>query len=198
MTKAIIFDTDGMVVITNMFSVKFCEEYQVSYEVVLPFFKNEFQPCLIGEADLKEQIKPYLEKWGWKKSVDDFLEYWFKAEHNIDKRVTDLIEKLRLVGVKCYLATNQEKYRTEYIRNQMGLGKIFDKIFSSAEVGFKKPQSEFFDKVMNEIGLEKNEVQFWDDTEKNVLGAKDFGIDARQYRNFEEFQKEMSSLLTES
>ncbi|MFH2021790.1 MAG: hypothetical protein ABIJ33_00705, partial [Patescibacteria group bacterium] len=68
MTKAIIFDTDGMVVITNMFSVKFCEEYQVSYEVVLPFFKNEFQPCLIGEADLKEQIKPYLEKWGWKKS----------------------------------------------------------------------------------------------------------------------------------
>ena len=139
-----------------------------------------------------------MEKWGWKKSVDDFLEYWFKAEHNIDKRVTDLIEKLRLVGVKCYLATNQEKYRTEYIRNQMGLGKIFDKIFSSAEVGFKKPQSEFFDKVMNEIGLEKNEVQFWDDTEKNILGAKDFGIDARRYRNFEEFQKEMSSLLTES
>jgi len=38
-------------------------------------FKNEFQPCLVGEADLKEQINPYLEKWGWKKSVDDFLEH---------------------------------------------------------------------------------------------------------------------------
>jgi len=80
----------------------------------------------------------------------------------------------------------------------MGLGKVFDKIFSSAEIGLKKPQSEFFDRVMNEIGLEKDDVQFWDDTEKNVLGAKEFGIDARQYVNFEEFQREMSSLLNQS
>lgn len=195
MTKAVIFDTDGMVVITDMFSVKFCEEYKVPYEIVLPFFKNEFQPCLIGKADLKEQIKPYLPKWGWNKSVEDFLEYWFKAEHKIDQRVVDVIEKLRQSGIKCYLATNQEKYRTDYLRFQMGFDKIFDKIFSSADMGYKKPQAEFFDKVMATIGLNNDEVQFWDDTEKNVLGAKEFGLDARHYNNFEEFEAEMASLI---
>lgn len=195
LTKAIIFDTDGMVVITDMFSVKYCEEYKVPYEDILPFFKNEFQPCLVGKADLKEQIKPYLEKWGWKKSVEDFLEYWFKAEHNIDQRVLEVIEKLKKSGIKCYLATNQEKYRTEYLRNQMGFDKIFDRIFSSADIGYKKPQLEFFDKVVAEIDLNKGEVQFWDDTEKNVLGAKDFGLDARQYKGFEDFETEMANLL---
>lgn len=195
MTKAIIFDTDGMVVITDMFSVKYCEEYKVPYENIFPFFKNEFQPCLIGKADLKEQIKPYLEKWGWKKSAEDFLEYWFKAEHNIDQRVVEVIEKLKKSGVKCYLATNQEKYRTEYLRNQMGFDKIFDRIFSSAEIGYKKPQPEFFDKIIAEIGLNRGDVQFWDDTEKNVQGAKDFGLDARHYKGFEEFETEVAGLI---
>jgi len=196
MIKAVIFDTDGMVVITDMFSVQYCKEYNVPYENILPFFKNEFQPCLVGKADLKEQIKPYLAKWGWKKSVDEFLGYWFKAENHIDQRVMDVISKLKQSGIKCYLATNQEKYRTEYLKKQMGFGAIFDRIFSSAEIGYKKNQSEFFSFIIKETGLKKDEIQYWDDTEKNVQGAKDFGVDARRYKNFEDFETETASLLT--
>lgn len=195
MTKAVIFDTDGMVVVADKFSVKFCEEFNVPYEKVLPFFENEFQPCLIGKADLKEQVKKYLPIWGWNKPVEEFLEYWFKAEHTIDQRVVGVIGKLRESGIKCYLATNQEKYRTNYLRTQMEFDKIFDGIFSSAELGFKKSQAEFFDLVMTKIGFNKDEVQFWDDTEKNVLVAKDFGLDAKQYNSFEEFNAEMSNLI---
>lgn len=193
--KAIIFDTDGMVVTADMFSVKYCAEYNVPYEDILPFFKNEFQPCLIGKADLKEKIKPYLIKWGWKNTVEDFLSYWFDAEHKIDQRVVEIIYKLKQSGMKCYLATNQEKYRTEYLRIQMKFNSIFDQVFSSAEIGYRKPQPEFFYKVMTEIGLRKEEVQFWDDTEKNILGAKEFGLDAKLYQSFEEFQTEMTKLL---
>jgi putative hydrolase of the HAD superfamily len=195
MTKAVIFDTDGMVVITDMFSVKYCEEYKVPYENILPFFKNEFQPCLVGKADLKEQIKPYLDKWNWKKSVEEFLEYWFKAEHHIDNRVTKTISRLKKSGIKCYLATNQEIYRTNYLKNEMGFKTIFDRIFSSAEIGYKKPQAEFFDVVVKEIGLDRNEIQFWDDTVKNVLGAKEVGLNAHLYTKFEEFESEIDNLL---
>ena len=195
MTKAVIFDTDGMVVITDMFSVKYCDEYKVPYENILPFFKNEFQPCLIGKADLKEQIKPYLDKWGWEKSIEEFLEYWFQAEHHIDQRVIKTISQLRKSGIKCYLATNQEIYRTNYLKNEMGFKTVFDQIFSSAEIGFKKPQVEFFNVVIKEIGLDRNEIQFWDDTQKNVLAAKEAGFDAHLYTKFEEFKLEMDTLL---
>ena len=195
MTKAVIFDTDGMVVITDMFSVKYCDEYKIPYENILPFFKNEFQPCLIGKADLKEQIKPYLDKWGWEKSIEEFLEYWFQAEHHIDQRVIKTISQLRKSGIKCYLATNQEIYRTNYLKNEMGFKTVFDQIFSSAEIGFKKPQVEFFNVVIKEIGLDRNEIQFWDDTQKNVLAAKEAGFDAHLYTKFEEFKSEMDDLL---
>jgi putative hydrolase of the HAD superfamily len=197
MIKAILFDADGMVIITQMFSVQFCQEFKINYGKILPFFEDEFQPCLVGKADLKKKIKPWLKKWNWQKSVDEFLEYWFKAEHHFDERVVELIKKLREAGIKCHLTTNQEKYRTEYMRQQMGFGEIFDTVFSSAEIGFKKPQKEYFAHVLKKIGLRKSEIQFWDDKEKNVEAAAAFGFDARIYKNFEEFEKEALGLIKE-
>jgi len=195
MVKAVIFDVDGMVVITDMFSVQYHKDYGVLSEVLLPFFKNEFQPCLIGKADLKEVIKDYLPKWGWKGNVEEFLNYWFNAENHIDQRVVEVINKLKKSGIKCFLATNQEKYRTQYLRKEMGFENIFDQVFSSAEVGNKKSQPEFFDFILKKTGLNKDEIQFWDDTDKNVASAKEYGFDARLYRNFEEFEKEIEKLL---
>lgn len=194
MIKAIIFDTDGMTVNSEMFSVQFNKDYGVPMDNLLPFFKNEFQPCLVGRADLKKEIESYLPKWGWKDSVDKFLNYWFDAENHVDKRIVEAVEKIKKSGIKCYLATNQEKYRTQYLRNEMGFSKIFDEVFSSAEVGYKKPQPEFFEYILKEIELSKDEVQFWDDTEKNIQGAKEFGFDAQLYQNFEGFAANLNGL----
>lgn len=58
MIKAIIFDTDGMTVNSEMFSVQFNKDYGVPMDNLLPFFKNEFQPCLVGKADLKNDPSP--------------------------------------------------------------------------------------------------------------------------------------------
>lgn len=194
MIKAIIFDTDGMTVNSEMFSVQYNKDYGVPMGNLLPFFKNEFQPCLVGKADLKKEIENYLPTWEWKDSVDRFLSYWFDAENHVDKRIVEAVEKIKKFGIKCYLATNQEKYRTQYLRNKMGFSKIFDEVFSSAEVGYKKPQPEFFEYILKEIGLNKDEVQFWDDTEKNIQGAKEFGFDAQLYQNFEGFAANLNKL----
>jgi putative hydrolase of the HAD superfamily len=63
---------------------------------------------LIGKADLKEVVRPFLKEWGWEKSVEDFLDYWFKSEHKIDEELVDYIQELRKKGVNCYLVTNQK------------------------------------------------------------------------------------------
>lgn len=122
------------------------------------------------------------------------MNYWFDAENHIDKRIVEAVEKIKKSGIKCYLATNQERYRTQYLRNEMGFSKIFDEVFSSAEVGYKKPQPEFFEYILKEIGLNKDEIQFWDDTEKNIQGAKEFGFDAQLYQNFEGFAANLNGL----
>jgi len=106
---------------------------------------------------------------------------------------------LKKKGVLCCLATNQEKYRLSYLVNQMNLGRIFQKIFASAEIGYKKPQKRFFTYIFNYLkhkikGLKKEEILYWDDQEANVLAGRKFGFRAEIYTDFENFSKKMARI----
>ena len=128
--KAIIFNADGVVIDSpKIFSVQYQEKYKISYNKMLVFFDTVFQDCLVDRADLKEAIKPYLKDWQWDKSIDELLKFWFKAEYKPNLKMISFIKKLREKGIKCYLMTNQEKYRTEYIKKEMNFDHIFDQVF---------------------------------------------------------------------
>ena len=188
--KAIIFDTDGMVLNGELFSTQFARKYNLSYEKVLPFFTHELQQCLIGKSDLKKEIVKYFLTWGYQGSVAEFLEYWFDLEaKNLDPKMIEYIRSLKDRGIKNYLATNQEKYRTQYLLKNMGFEKIFDQIFISSKLGFKKPEKQFFKIMMRALNnFDLEEIIFFDDQEENVVAAKKFGLSAKRYVNFEDFK----------
>jgi hypothetical protein len=71
MIKVIILDADGVIMHGEWFSKRYSEKFGVSLEEIMPFFNNEFIDCELGKADLKEAIKPYLKKWGWKGTIDE-------------------------------------------------------------------------------------------------------------------------------
>lgn len=189
MIKAVLFDADGIIIkAPKMFSQTLAWEYGVSSEKSLPFFHGVFQKCLVGEADLKVEIRPYLESWGVNKNVDDFLSMWFQSENYPDVSMINFVIELKKNGLRCYLATNQEKYRTQYMQDQMGLGKVFDDIYSSADVGFRKPHKDFFLALLHEIKLKSDEVLFTDDSEVNVRAAQLLGIKSHLFKNMRDFK----------
>jgi putative hydrolase of the HAD superfamily len=62
---------------------------------MIPFFTGVFQDCLIGKSDLKTAIKPFLEVWGWQKSVDEYLASWYTYEHQIDTALIQKVQEFR-------------------------------------------------------------------------------------------------------
>lgn len=196
MIKAVIFDADGVLINGVEFSVFLNRDYGISTDKTLPFFNGIFKDCLLGKADLKIVIEPYLKEWGWNKSVDEFLEYWFKSEHNIDEKLVEYIQNLRKKGIKCYLATNQEKYRVQYMLNKMGFAQCFDRVYASCQIGYKKPSMEFYSKVIEDLGMiDKQSILFWDDTKAHVDSAKDFGINGEIYSGFKDYKRRMKFYL---
>lgn len=191
--KAVIFDADGVLVIApTLFSERFSKEYNVPYDELLQFFEGDFQLCLLGKSDLKNELAKRINKWGWDKSTDELLQYWFTTEHYLDDRIIAVIKGLQKKGIDCYLATNQEKYRGAYLLNEMGLGQLFTKAFISASVGYKKPQPEFFKHILSELKRDAREVLYWDDSKSAIETAKNLAIKAELYTNFDAFKNKMA------
>jgi putative hydrolase of the HAD superfamily len=196
MITTILFDADGVLINGESFSTQLEKDYGISSQQTTPFFSSEFPSCLIGEADLKQKLEPYLKQWGWQKSAEELLQYWFEVEHSLDEELIAYIQNLRARGIKCIVATNQEKYRAEYMLDKMGFKNSFDDLYASAHLGSKKPDEEFFERILKKIGNpKKNEVLFWDDATSNIKAAKSVGINAELYTSFEDFKGKMNRYM---
>lgn len=192
MIKVLLLDADGVIINSKMFVDCLEKDFGISRVQTDQFFREKFPDCLIGNADLKLELEPYLSDWGWKGTVDDFLAYWFKVEHQIDEMLITRIQALRKLGIQCFVATNQEKHRAQYMLDKMGFSTSFDGIFTSAQIGYRKPSLDFFDKVFKTLQpISKDEVLFWDDTIENVNAASDYGFHSEHFTTYENFNRSM-------
>ncbi len=193
MPKAIIFDADGVLVISEFLSSRLMKSAGApAAESFDRFFGGPFQKCLTGHADLREEVQAVLPEWKWEKSIDELFEYWFHEDSNrVDHRFDAVINNFKQQGIICGLGTNNEKYRTHDLLHKKGIGKWFNEEhrFSSARVGLKKPDPKFFEHIAKDLKLKPSEIDFWDDDAKNVAAAKAFGMNAHLYNSMEEFKK---------
>ncbi len=93
--KHVLFDTDGVIVHSDTWSQEYARRSGMPSESMKPFFQGIFADCILGKADLREVIRPYLDEWKWTRTVDEYLKEWFAYEHHIDMRVIEVVEKLR-------------------------------------------------------------------------------------------------------
>ena len=105
-----------------------------------------------------------------------------------------LIDELQKKGVLCGLCTNNEKYRTEYLKEKFRLDKIFDFIVTSYETGVRKPEKKMFDKVLEVTGLSAESVLVCDDKEKNIEILGSWGFTPHVYKTQEDFEEELRDL----
>ena len=200
MTKAIIFDYDGVL---NFAPLMFSErviprkpELNLTWEEDLKsFFKNVFDDCKLGDKDLKEELsqipegreKSYFELWGFN-NVDELLKFWFEGEQFVYNEMMVLIESLRDKKVLTFIATNNEKYLVETIENN--IGKHFDIIFSSAELHCMKPESKFYEKILfvlqENMDVYSGDVFYIDDELENTESAEKLGMKVFHMQNKED------------
>ncbi|MGB3073590.1 MAG: HAD-IA family hydrolase [Candidatus Moraniibacteriota bacterium] len=192
MQKIYLFDADGVVVAPRekYFSQRYAVDYGVSGDVIMPLFKNEFGDCVIGKKELSEVLKGYVGRWQWHGTIDELLEYWWAGENKRNEPVLQVIQKLRVGGALCYLATDQVKERKEYLLRRVGLEKEFDGTFFSSDLGTTKDTEAYWHKVLAALGNpDPARVSFWDDEPENVKAAKAVGIDAYLFTTLEEMEK---------
>lgn len=91
--------------------------------------------------------------------------------------VIDLLDTLKAKGKGIYLLSNAQRKFTENELNMFGLTKYFDGILISSDEECSKPDSRYFDALIDRYGLDKNEtIMIGNDYISDIKGAKDAGL----------------------
>lgn len=193
MAKIILIDADGVVIRprNKYFSETLAEKQGIPLEEVLPFFKGEYKKAQVGEVDIREILPPYLAKWNWQGSVDDFLKFWFESEKDLDQKVLEIVRNLRESGDKVYLASDNEANRAKYLMEGLGLKDLFDSAFFSSDLGVTKSDPLFFQKIAETLKVNVSDLNYWDDDQKNVDIANTLGVKGHLYTDSEKFAEEV-------
>lgn len=185
--KAVLFDNDGVITQVETFPERLEHDYGISRQKTASFFEGPFQKALIGQADITDELGKYIVDWGWQDSIDNLLTYWFNTESWVNDKILNTVRTLRQNNIKCLLATNQERYRTDFLLLNMDFGVLFDNVYSSAFIGYKKPQREFFEFIFINTKLRPEEFLYFDNDMSNVNAAKALGINAYLYTDFKQY-----------
>ncbi|WP_243224915.1 HAD family hydrolase [Microbacterium sp. CIAB417] len=145
-----------------------------SREFLHATWKDE-RPTLAGIGDYRPMLAATLEEYGVAAHVDDVLaDVWYRIDPHPESLA--LVARLREAGYRVHLGTNQEPYRAAHMQTALGYADLFDTCFYSCELKAAKPDAGFFSAVVASLAAEPESILFIDDSERNVLAAREAGM----------------------
>ena len=185
MVKLIIFDlwetlgTKNVAVsklLREKFNISNSSDYMRKYEeaVQLHHWKTEEEMAInylhnFGIEITKDNVKFV---------VDVFKEGIIKA--TLFDGIYELLIQLKKKGYKLGLLSNTTIFESTVL-DLLNIKDLFDVVVFSWHKGNLKPSKEAFDHILNEFKVLPKNAIFIDDTEKNILAAKSYGIEAIRF-----------------
>jgi len=81
-------------------------------------------------------------------------------------------------GLRIFAMSNISAPDYVVTRGKLADWSVFERVFTSADAGMRKPELSFYKFVLDEIKAEPSSVTFIDDNIENVLAARSLGIHA--------------------
>ena len=144
-----------------------------------------------------------FEAIGTELSIDpDFIRAALAQARTTLRVDTELIAKLRELkastGVRVVAMTNIGKNDYGYLCEFLTDWSLFDQVFTSFEVGTRKPELEFYKFVLREARADPSGTIFVDDKIENVIAARSLGINGIVFESGYKLLRELNSLLLNS
>jgi FMN phosphatase YigB (HAD superfamily) len=185
--KAMLFDVDGVLIKHLSYFSGFLESngFPNAKNTITTFYKSYInRECDRGVLDPFEEIEPYIKEIMWDKSSKDYYDEQYRYEKQyIDQELLNCISEINRVSIPCYIATNQNQYRKQFLLEEMKISEVFTKAYFSSDMGYVKPEMEYWDYVYKDISaidptIKPKDIVFLDDLEDNVESSKNYGFNS--------------------
>ena len=178
MIRLVAFDLDG-VLIPSSASYEFFEQHHgITRADFGEFFRGYYHDAMLGAVDLYDILAPALSAWKWKGTIEEFAAVWFGSCRDCEPEGMQVVRDLRSRDVLCYVASNQDNRRADFLDSQPWLQELFHQRFFSCRMGVMKPSAGYFEAIQKASGVLPSEILFVDDKQENVEGARACGWNA--------------------
>lgn len=182
--KVILFDADGVIQYAQEdWSNAFARCLGLEDPVLVQKFTADIfaaeSACLSQVGGFDEALHDVLKAWRYIEQKSSVLKVMMSIhKHN---EVLELISTIRTGGTKCYVASNQQTQRAEFMSTQLGYASIFDGELYSCNLGAAKPSELYFERALKAAGADASSTLFVDDRPENVAAARQIGIQSFIY-----------------
>lgn len=188
MTRAIVFDVDGVLIHGYHARPDLRDSWDAKLHdlgIHADRFQREFifdiflKRVLIGEVPMVEALDKRLKAFGYKGSTMAMLDLWLSHDCNPNTALLDTIRQLKShPDIKLYIATNQDHSRAQFLWQEMGFREDFEDMFYSARFGRTKADKKFFAMAEERMIASDEPPLFFDDTQKVLDSARKRGWEA--------------------
>lgn len=144
-------------------------------------------------TDEEKILFDIYQKYAGKKRVSkddrEFLEYAKSRMLDITLKINklnsetlDVLKRLQVEKVRISIWTNNTPYLNAWLE-EVGILKFIalENIINSYYLGYDKPNELFYINALKKLQIEASQVLFLDDSTKNIISARNCGIECVQY-----------------
>jgi epoxide hydrolase-like predicted phosphatase len=140
------------------------------------FFDEMYCRFERGEIEPNTYRDYAIEKLGFKMSYEEFDRGWNSIYMETKTGMEELISNLE-GRYPLYVLTNTNELHADIWRVKYDeILRHFDRVFSSYELGARKPEPEVYERFMKRANVEPQKTIFFDDDKENVKAAGSLGI----------------------
>lgn len=184
--KNLLLDMGGVILDVDYTQIeKIFQTYNIDGKAI---YTQQTQLPLIDDFEIGK-ITPAEFRQGIRQTVKTNLEdkqidyIWNSMIGNARVETIKLLGELKLKYNKILLFSNTNAIHVDFVKDLFAKAigfdiftLLFDKTYFSNEIHLRKPHPESFAWVLEDAGINPEETLFIDDTQKNIDGAKQVGL----------------------
>ncbi len=186
MIKAIIFDFGNVLLNLNpeATALAFQEKLGISYNFdECGGLDNTFQLLETNEISPEEFISVIIKNCRIKTDKVEILNMWNSMLLDLPKERLNMLKELK-TRYKVFLLSNTNSIHIDFVNAYLEEQypeidfeeDCFDKVYYSFRMGDRKPNPSIYTTLLNQEGIKAEETIFIDDNEKNILAARELGM----------------------
>ena len=186
MIRAVIFDLDGVIVESEDAHIEAEREIFQKYNVKisaeeLHTYTGTMAKVMFTELIAKYKLNTTFEKINRQK--EEILLKLLDKDAEPTKGVLNLIQELKLEGIKLAVGSSSTRRMVDYILNKLKLTQVFNRVITAEDIEHSKPNPEIFLKAAKELKVKPSQCLVIEDSKLGVEAAKSAGMKCAGYRN---------------